>query len=61
MAVLLGIDCYLRMSELGALRVCDVSLLDQVVRDGANTLVGLAHYKAGDNQRIVVRRESVSG
>ena len=60
-AVLVGVDCYLRISEIGSLRACDISVLEGAVRDGTNTLVSLAHCKTGDNQSVVVRRESVSG
>ena len=60
-AVLVGFDCCLRIFETGALRVCDVNVLEKAVRDGTNTPVSLARCKTGDKQKVLARRESVSG
>ena len=68
-AVVLGFDCYLRISEIANLRACDVTdilLVDQEVGrameqsgKGTSTLVTLPHTKTGMNQSVCIRRPVV--
>ena len=66
-AVLLAYDCYLRISELGDLRVCDISEVSEIMLDDSGlrplsftgTLVSLQHCKTGNNQSVRVRRPQV--
>ena len=58
--ILLGFDCYLRVSEIADLRVCDVIQLGERVRADTNVLISLANCKTGRNQSVIVRRPSVA-
>jgi len=70
-AALIGFDCYLRISEIGGLRVCEVSdikdsdlhLGRQVARGGrgTTTLLSIPVSKTWSNQSVQVRRPVLAG
>ena len=67
-ATLLAFDCYLRISEIAALRVCDVADLGVLVphtygqmRAGmSGTLITIPTSKTWENQSVQVRRTQVA-
>jgi len=66
-AALLSYDCYLRISEMSALRCRDLSRIRELtsgegqVREWefTGTLVSLAHTKTGNDQSVAIRRPQV--
>jgi integrase len=61
-AMLLAFDCYLRVSEITGLRVCDVVLRSDARMGGAfaGMAVCLPSAKGGRNQSVPVRRHAVA-
>ena len=71
---MLAFDCYLRISEVCALRVCDLSDVGELVADQggrrtrrtglrtgySDTLVSLAHCKTGNDQSVAIKRPQVA-
>ena len=49
--VLLSFECYLRIGELCALRICDIGLPTV----STNMIIGLTQTKTGPNQSVIVR------
>ena len=60
-AVLLAFDCYLRIGELLAVRVCDVAL-PRDSRSGVvdQCIIALPRTKTGTNQSVVVRHPHIT-
>lgn len=54
--VLLAFECYLRISELCNLRICDIG----IPTDNLNMVIGLANTKTGPNQSVLVRDPFIS-
>lgn len=61
-ATLLAYDCYLRVSELCNIRICDVGLPGSQHFGSAFTgmVIGLSHTKTGPMQSVTVRSELVT-
>jgi len=70
-AILVGFDCYLRISEIGGMRIMDVAMimerdyrLGQEIRKGGratDTLISIPLTKTWENQSVFVKRAPLAG